>query len=103
FLETQQDTLNVKAGLLGLSATLAKEYGKKGITSNVVSPGFFDTDMTRTTMSAANRAFWIQHCPLGRLGRLPELAQLIAFLASPGAAYINGQELRVDGGLGWAP
>ena len=92
-----------KAGLLGLSATLAKEYGKKGITSNVVSPGFFETDMTRTTMSEGNRGFWIKHCPLGRLGELPELAKLVAFLASPGADYINGQEIRVDGGLGWAP
>jgi NAD(P)-dependent dehydrogenase (short-subunit alcohol dehydrogenase family) len=92
-----------KAGLLGLSTTIAKEYGKRGITSNVVSPGFFETDMTRQGMSAANRAFWIQHCPLGRLGELPELAKLVAFLASPGADYINGQEIRVDGGLGWAP
>lgn len=92
-----------KAGLLGLSATLAKEYGRKGITSNVISPGFFETDMTRAGMSDANRAFWIKHNPLGRLGELPELAKLIAFLVTPGAAYLNGQELRVDGGLGWAP
>ena len=92
-----------KAGLLGLSATLAKEYGRKGITSNVVSPGFFETDMTRTGMSEANRGFWIKHCPLGRLGELPEVAKLVGFLASPGADYINGQEIRVDGGLGWAP
>jgi len=92
-----------KAGLLGLSATLAKEYGRKGITSNVVSPGFFETDMTRTGMSEANRGFWVKHCPLGRLGELPELAKLVGFLASPGADYINGQEIRVDGGLGWAP
>ncbi len=92
-----------KAGLLGLSATLAKEYGRRGITSNVVSPGFFETDMTRAGMSDANREFWITHCPLGRLGELPELAKLVAFLASPGADYINGQEICVDGGLGWAP
>ncbi len=92
-----------KAGLLGLSAALAKEYGKKGITSNVISPGFFETDMTRAGMSEANRAFWLQYNPLGRLGELPELAKLVAFLASPGAGYINGQEIRVDGGLGWAP
>jgi NAD(P)-dependent dehydrogenase (short-subunit alcohol dehydrogenase family) len=92
-----------KAGLLGLSATLAKEYGRKGITSNVVSPGFFETDMTRAGMSDGNRAFWIKHNPLGRLGELSEIAKLIGFLASPGADYINGQEIRVDGGLGWAP
>jgi NAD(P)-dependent dehydrogenase (short-subunit alcohol dehydrogenase family) len=92
-----------KAGLLGLSATLAKEYGKKGITSNVVSPGFFETDMTRTGMSASNREFWLKYCPLGRLGELPEIAELVVFLASPAGGYINGQELRVNGGLGWAP
>jgi NAD(P)-dependent dehydrogenase (short-subunit alcohol dehydrogenase family) len=92
-----------KAGILGLSATLAKEYGKKGITSNVISPGFFETDMTRFQMSKANREFWLQHCPVGRLGELPEIAELVTFLASPAAAYINGQDLRVNGGLDWAP
>jgi NAD(P)-dependent dehydrogenase (short-subunit alcohol dehydrogenase family) len=92
-----------KAGLLGLSATLAKEYGRKRITSNVVSPGFFDTDLSRGHMSALYREFWIKHCPLGRLGELPEIAEVVTFLASPAAGFINGQEIRVDGGLGWAP
>jgi NAD(P)-dependent dehydrogenase (short-subunit alcohol dehydrogenase family) len=92
-----------KAGLLGLSTTLAKEYGRRGITSNVISPGFFETDMTREGMSARNREFWMLHNPLGRLGELPEVAELAVFLSTPAAAYINGQELHVDGGLGWAP
>lgn len=92
-----------KAGLLGLSASLAKEYGRKGITSNVVSPGFFDTDMTRGDMSESNREFWLRWCPLGRVGHAPEVAELVIFLASPAGSFINGEEIRVNGGLGWAP
>jgi NAD(P)-dependent dehydrogenase (short-subunit alcohol dehydrogenase family) len=91
-----------KAGLLGLSATLAKEYGRKGITSNVVSPGLVDTDMTRAGSPAA-RDYWVKLCPLGRLAEASEVAELVCFLASPAAGYINGQELRVNGGLDWAP
>jgi NAD(P)-dependent dehydrogenase (short-subunit alcohol dehydrogenase family) len=92
-----------KAGLLGLSAALAKEYGRKRITSNVVVPGYFDTDMTREGMSAANREFWLRYCPLGRLGELEEVAQVVLFLASDAASYINGQAIAVTGGLDWAP
>jgi NAD(P)-dependent dehydrogenase (short-subunit alcohol dehydrogenase family) len=92
-----------KAGLLGLSGTIAREYGKKGITCNVVSPGFFETDMTREGMSEANRNWWLQFCPIGRLGKLPEIAELVVFLSTPEAGFINGQELRVNGGLEWAP
>lgn len=92
-----------KAGLLGLSSALAKEYGRKGITSNVVVPGFFETDMTRDGMSESNREFWIKYCPLGRMGELPEVAKVVLFLASDGASYINGQAISVTGGLDWAP
>lgn len=92
-----------KAGLHGLSASIAKEYGRKGITSNVVVPGFFETDLTRGTMSDANKSFWLQYCPMGRMGELNEVATVVMFLASSAASFVNGQELPVNGGLDWAP
>ncbi len=92
-----------KAGLCGLSSTLAKEYGRKGITSNVVVPGFFATDMTRDGMSASNKEFWLRYCPVGRMGELPEVARVVLFLASEGASYVNGESVNVTGGLDWAP
>jgi NAD(P)-dependent dehydrogenase (short-subunit alcohol dehydrogenase family) len=92
-----------KAGLLGLSASLAKEYGRKGITSNVVVPGHFETDMTRDAMSEKNRKFWLDYCPAGRVGRVEEVAGVVLFLASDDASFVNGEAIRVDGGLDWAP
>jgi NAD(P)-dependent dehydrogenase (short-subunit alcohol dehydrogenase family) len=92
-----------KAGLHGLAAAIAKEYGRKGITANVVVPGFFDTDMSRDGMSAANKEFWKQYCPVGRVGELSEISKVITFLSSEGASFINGQAISVDGGLDWAP
>ncbi len=92
-----------KAGLLGLSSTLSKEYGKRGITSNVIVPGFFETDMTSKDMSESNRKFWLEYCPLGRLGELDELSKLVVFLASKGGGFINGEAIHVTGGLDWAP
>jgi 3-oxoacyl-[acyl-carrier protein] reductase len=92
-----------KAGLLGLSSAIAKEYGRKGITSNCILAGFFDTDMTREGMSSANRAFWLQYCPQGRIGDASEAARVVTFLASDAASFINGQAIPVNGGLDWAP
>jgi NAD(P)-dependent dehydrogenase (short-subunit alcohol dehydrogenase family) len=92
-----------KAGLHGLAAAIAKEYGRKGITANVVVPGFFDTDMTRDGMSATNKEFWKQYCPVGRMGELGEISKVVTFLTSDGAAFINGQAIPVNGGLDWAP
>jgi NAD(P)-dependent dehydrogenase (short-subunit alcohol dehydrogenase family) len=93
-----------KAGLLGLARTLAKEYGPKGITTNVVVPGYFETDMTRGEgMAESLKDFAIQYCPLRRLGELDELARTILFLASDGAGFINGAVIPVTGGLDWAP
>ena len=92
-----------KAGLHGLTLSLAKEYGRKGITANVVVPGFFDTDMTRETMPAQAKEYWAQYCPMpkGRMGTIQELASVVTFLAGPGGSYINGQVIPVTGGLDW--
>ena len=91
-----------KAGLMGLSGAVAKEYGQKGITSNVVAPGFFDTDMTQQTMQEEMKEFWRLHCPLKRMGHLEELSEAVLFLASDASGFINGQVLNVTGGLDWA-
>lgn len=91
-----------KAGLVGLSGTIAKEYGPKGITSNVVVPGVFETDMTAQSLSDDLRNFWLLHCPLRRTGRLEELSETVLFLASDAASFVNGQVINVTGGLDWA-
>ena len=92
-----------KAGLVGLSGALAKEYGRKGITSNVIVPGFFDTDMTRESMSQRHKDFWATFCPTGRMGELEEIASVVLFLASDGSSFITGQTINVTGGLDWSP
>ena len=92
-----------KAGLVGMAASLAKEYGPKGITTNVVAPAYFATDMTRDTMSDALVDYANKFCPARRLGELDELAKTMLFLLSDGAGYINGETVRVSGGLNWAP
>lgn len=91
-----------KAGLGGLTRALAKEYGPKRITANLVVPGFFDTDMTRASMAPRLRAFWDELCPVGRMGETRELAHAVMFLASAEASFVNGQTLGVTGGLDWA-
>jgi NAD(P)-dependent dehydrogenase (short-subunit alcohol dehydrogenase family) len=91
-----------KAGLIGLSGAIAKEYGQKGITSNVVVPGMFETDMTKESLSGQLKDFWMLHCPLKRMGKLEELAEVILFLGSDAASFVNGQAISVTGGLDWA-
>jgi NAD(P)-dependent dehydrogenase (short-subunit alcohol dehydrogenase family) len=88
-----------KAGLLGLSSGLAKEYGTKGVTSNVLMLGLFDTDMVREGLSQANRDFWLKYCPVQRFGRVEEISQMCLYLARDEAGFINGQELTLTGGL----
>lgn len=92
-----------KAGLIGMATALAKEYGAKGITTNVVAPAYFATDMTRDTMSEGLVDYANKFCPLRRLGKLEELAQTMLFLLSDAAGYINGETVKVSGGLDWAP
>jgi NAD(P)-dependent dehydrogenase (short-subunit alcohol dehydrogenase family) len=91
-----------KAGLVGLSASIAMEYGVKGITSNVVIAGMFDTDMTRETLNPRLRRFWMDLCPLRRMGGLQELSEVILFLASDQASFVTGQVIHVTGGLNWS-
>lgn len=92
-----------KAGLIGLGASLAKEYGPKGVTTNIVAPAYFETDMTRDTMSSGLVDYANRFCPVRRLGALDELAATMLFLISDKAGYINGETIRVTGGLDWAP
>ena len=87
-----------KAGLIGFTKSLAREVGGRGITVNAVAPGFIDTDMTRALPEAQREAL-LSGIPLNRLGQPEEIAAAVAFLASPGAAYITGETLHVNGGM----
>lgn len=87
-----------KAGLLGFTYSIAKEYGPRGITANAVAPGYIESDMTKSLpLEVSGRM--VEQIPVGRLGTPEDVAALVAFLASPAAAYINGQVIRVDGGM----
>ena len=87
-----------KAGVAGMTRSLAREVGSRGITVNCVAPGFIETDMTRGLAEAQSAALLAQ-IPLGRLGQAAEVAHAVAFLASAEAAYITGTELHVNGGM----
>jgi len=87
-----------KAGIIGFSKSLAREVGSRGITCNVVAPGFIATDMTSALPEAA-REKMLGDIALGRLGSAQDIAEAVAFLASPAAAYITGETLHVNGGM----
>jgi 3-oxoacyl-[acyl-carrier protein] reductase len=87
-----------KAGMIGFSKSLAREIGSRGITVNVVAPGFIVTDMT-DALSEDNRKTLMAQVPLGRLGSADDVAHAVAFLASPQAGYITGETLHVNGGM----
>lgn len=88
-----------KAGLIGFTMATAKELASRGVTCNAVSPGFIETDMTAEHLPEAQRTKLLEGIPLGRIGGAEEVADAVAFLAGPEAAYITGQVLRVNGGL----
>ncbi|MBX3726623.1 MAG: 3-oxoacyl-ACP reductase FabG [Xanthomonadales bacterium] len=87
-----------KAGIIGFSKSLAREIGSRGITVNVVAPGFIETDMTRALPEAQRQAL-LGGIALGRLGAPEDIAQAVLFLASPAAAYVTGETLHVNGGM----
>jgi len=87
-----------KAGIIGFSKSLAREVGSRGITVNVIAPGFIDTDMTRNLNEAQRESLHAQ-IPLSRLGQPEDVAAAVAFLASNSAAYITGETLHVNGGM----
>jgi len=87
-----------KAGVIGLTKSLAREVGSRGITVNCVAPGFIDTDMTRALTEQQTQAL-LGQIPLGRLGHADDIAAAVVFLASAAASYITGSTLHVNGGM----
>ena len=94
----QSNYAAAKAGIIAFSKSLAKEIGSRGVTVNVVAPGFIDTDMTRALPDSAREAL-LSSIALGRLGAPADIARAVAFLAGPSAAYITGETLHVNGGM----
>ncbi len=87
-----------KAGVAGMTRALARELGSRGITVNCIAPGFIETDMTGK-LSAEQQKALLTQIPLGHLGKPSDVAHAVAYLASPEAAYVTGQELHVNGGM----
>ncbi len=94
----QANYASAKAGIIGLTRTIAREVASRGITANVIAPGFIDTEMTQR-LEEKQRQELMGHIPLGYLGTPRDVAEAVAFLASEEARYITGQVLNVDGGM----
>ena len=97
----QANYASAKAGIIGLTRTIAREVGSRSITANAIAPGFIDTEMTQH-LEGKRRQELIGRIPLGCLGSPRDVAEAVAFLASDEARYITGQVLNVDGGIGGA-
>jgi len=95
----QVNYASTKAGLVGMARSIAREVGSRGITANVVAPGFIETEMTGV-LSDELKAQYKKEIPAGRMGSVDDVAAAVAFLASDDAAYISGAVVPVDGGLG---
>ncbi len=94
----QSNYAAAKAGIIAFSKSLAREIGSRGITVNVVAPGFIDTDMTKALPEESKQAL-LGQIALDRLGEVADIAKAVGFLASPAAAYITGETLHVNGGM----
>lgn len=92
-----------KAGLVALSNTIAREYGPKKVTSNVVVVGYVPTDLTKNKMSEELRNFWVTYCPAKRVGEADEIASAVHYLTTDKAGFINGETIHVTGGFTYAP
>jgi len=92
-----------KAGLIGMTKTLAKEYGSKNITSNIVTVGYVNTDMTEQHLIEKLSNIWMEYCPMKRVGTADEIAAAVFYLTSEQAGFVNGEVLRVAGGLTYIP
>ncbi len=92
-----------KSGLHGMSITIAKEYGKKNITSNIVTVGFVPTSLTEDNMTQSLQDYWLTYCPAKRVGTGEEIASAVIYLSGDEAGFINGEDLRISGGLTYAP
>lgn len=92
-----------KGGLVALSNTIAREYAIKGITSNVVTVGYVETDMTDEHLAAKLNKTWLEYCPMKRIGQAEEIADAVYYLSTEGARFINGEVICVSGGLTYIP
>jgi 3-oxoacyl-[acyl-carrier protein] reductase len=92
-----------KAGLMGLTKTLAREYGPKGITTNAIVLGLVPTDLTQEHLDPRLESFWLDWCPRRRVGKPEEVASMVGYLCSEQADFINGEMIHLSGGLTYAP